>query len=57
MKHFLKGKAGRWVYLLLSIIMLFLLSGCNRKNDDGEKVRDLEFTVVGEADEIGRAHV
>ena len=50
MKHFLKGKAGRWVYLLLSIIMLFLLSGCNRKNDDGEKFRDLEFTVVGEAD-------
>lgn len=50
MKHFLKGKAGRWVYLLLSIIMLFLLSGCNMKKDDEEKVRDLEFTVVGEAD-------
>lgn len=50
MKHFLKGKAGRWVYLLLSIIMLLLLSGCNVKKDDGEKVRDLEFTVVGEAD-------
>ena len=27
-----------------------MLSGCNVKKDDEEKVRDLEFTVVGEAD-------
>lgn len=51
MKHFLKGKAGRPAYLLLSVfIMLILLSGCNVRKDDKEKVRDLEFTVVGEAD-------
>lgn len=50
MNHFLRRKTSQAMYLILSIIMLLLLSGCNVKKDDEEKVRDLEFTVVGEAD-------
>ena len=38
--------------LLMAGIMLALLfiSGCKISKDDGKKVRDLEFTVVGEVD-------
>jgi len=38
-------------YIFLILAMLLCLSGCNvLKKEDGEKVRDLEFTVVGETD-------
>ena len=50
MKHVSKRKTSWTVCLILSIIVLSVLSGCNVKKDDEEKVRDLEFTVVGEAD-------
>ena len=50
MKHVLKRKTSWMVYLILSIIMLLVLSGCHVKKEDGEKVRDLEFTVLGETD-------
>lgn len=42
----MKGKA----YISLLLAMLLFLSGCNVKKEGQEKVRDLEFTVVGEAD-------
>lgn len=50
MNNFLSRKTSQAMYLILSIIMLLFLSGCNVKKEDEEKVRDLEFTVVGEAD-------
>ena len=35
---------------VLMILVVSMLSACTFKKDDGEKVRDLEFTVMGEAD-------
>lgn len=32
------------------ILVLLFASGCKISKDDGQKVRDLEFTVVGEVD-------
>lgn len=50
MKHFWKRKASCAVRWILLAITLFLFTGCNVKKEDGEKVRDLEFTVTGEED-------
>lgn len=35
---------------ILFIGLIFALSGCSFHKEDGEKVRDLEFTVLGETD-------
>lgn len=43
-------KAGLLLLMVLWVIAARMLSGCSAGNDDGDKVRDLEFTVVGEAD-------
>ena len=50
MRHYLERKVRHPIYLLLSVMLLLFLSGCNVKKEDGEKVRDLEFTVLGEND-------
>jgi len=36
-----------WILIALAA---FLLTACTFKKDDGDKVRDLEFTVVGETE-------
>lgn len=41
------------ILLILMVVWVFVarvLGGCSIAKDDGEKVRDLEFTVTGEAD-------
>ena len=48
MRHYLERKVRHPIYLLLSVMLLLFLSGCNVKKEDGEKVRDLEFTVLAE---------
>lgn len=36
--------------LAMWVLVVRTLSGCSMKQDDGNKVRDMEFTVVAEAD-------
>lgn len=38
------------VGLLAWVLLVRILSGCSAEKENGEKVRDLEFTVVGEAE-------
>lgn len=48
-----KVAAHKWVLWILLVTWVFIvrcLSGCSAENDKGEKVRDLEFTVIGDAD-------
>lgn len=50
MRKTLSLKAALLVLMVLWVIAARLLSGCSAASDDGDKVRDLEFTVTGEAD-------
>ena len=44
-------KGHRILILLLTIVMAFIgLAGCKNENTDVKKIKDLEFTVVGDAD-------
>ena len=36
----------RFLYLILSLTLLFLLSACGYKEENIDKVCDLEFTVL-----------
>lgn len=46
MKGILKGKM--YLGLLVIMAMTLWLAGCSASKDDGDKVRDLDFTVVGD---------
>ena len=50
MKRVLNGKAAIVICLLLWVFVARILGGCSANKDEGDKVRDLEFTVVGEAE-------
>lgn len=50
MKKTLSMKAVILVSMVLWVLMARFLGGCSAGKDDGEKVRDLEFTVVGETE-------
>lgn len=50
MKRVLNGKAAIVACLLIWVFVARILSGCSINKDEGNKVRDLEFTVVGEAE-------
>lgn len=50
MKQVLNGKAVIVICLLMWVLVARTLSGCSMSKDEGQKVRDLEFTVVGEAE-------
>lgn len=51
MRRVLNGKAMLVMCLLLWVLVARVLGGCSMNSEDSDKVRDLEFTVVGEADE------
>lgn len=44
------NKTHNILFLAGMILALLFASGCKISKDDGQKVRDLEFTVVGEVD-------
>lgn len=48
----MRRAAGRrlvlWVLLITWVFIVRCLSGCSVGKDDGEKLRDLEFTVIGD---------
>ena len=44
------GKIQRAVAVFTCVALLAGLAGCSASKDDGKKVRDLEFSVVGEPD-------
>ena len=46
----LNGKMVWVVFLLLWVLMVRFLTGCSVEKENQDKVRDLESTVVGEAD-------
>lgn len=48
MKTMLKGKM--YLVVLALIATALWLTGCSASKDNGEKVRDLDFTVVGDMD-------
>lgn len=50
MKRVLNGKAAIVACLLIWVFVARVLSGCSINKDEGNKVRDLEFTVVGETE-------
>lgn len=54
MTYHVTESAPRRRYILLTAVLITLLipilSACTFKKEDGEKVRDLEFTVIGETD-------
>lgn len=50
MKHVLNGKAAIVICLLLWVLVARVLGGCSVNKDEGNKVRDLELTIVGEAE-------
>lgn len=50
MKKSLNLKAAWLVMMVVWVIAARFLSGCSMEKDNEEKVRDLEFTVVGEMD-------
>ena len=50
MKRISLRRASQKAFIVLALILALFLSGCNMKKDDGEKVRDLEFSVVGETE-------
>lgn len=52
-----KKKSGKVLVILALLAWVFVvrfLTACSVEKDDLKKVRDLEFTVVGEADLPGR---
>ena len=48
MKAFIRGKM--YLGLLMVIAVSLWLAGCSASKDDGDKVRDLDFTVAGDLD-------
>ncbi len=50
MRKVLNGRILLLVSLLLWVCLVRMLTGCNVNKENQDKVRDLEFTVVGEAD-------
>lgn len=46
----INGKMIWAVFLLFWVLMVRFLTGCSVEKENQDKVRDLEFTVVGEAD-------
>ena len=50
MGKLLNGKVMMVVCLLAWVFVVRLLSGCSVEKEAQDKVRDLDFTVVGEAD-------
>lgn len=46
----LNGKMVWVVFLLFWVLMVRFLTGCSVEKENQDKVRDLESTVVGEAD-------
>lgn len=50
MKKVAAHKWALWILLVTWVFIVRCLSGCSVEKDNGEKVRDLEFTVIGDAD-------
>lgn len=50
MRRVINGRIMLMVSLLLWVCLVRLLTGCNVNKETQDKVRDLEFTVVGEAE-------
>ncbi len=50
MSRRLDGKMIWVVFLLLWVLMVRVLTGCSVEKENQDKVRDLESTIVGEAD-------
>ena len=46
MKAFIRGKM--YLGLLMVVAASLWLAGCSASKDDGDKVRDLDFTVAGD---------
>ena len=46
----INGKMVRAVFLLFWVLMVRFLTGCSVEKENQDKVRDLEFTVVGETE-------
>lgn len=46
----MNGRILLLVSLLLWVFVVRMLTGCNVKKENQDKVRDLEFTVIGEAE-------
>lgn len=36
----------KWFTMLIAIMLLAIITGCNKEETAGEKIRDLDFTVV-----------
>lgn len=53
MRRVLNGKVFLFVCLMTWVMVVRLLTGCSVEKEHQDKVRDLEFTVVGEADVPG----
>lgn len=53
MQKVLNGKVFLIVCLLAWVMVVRMLTGCSVEKEHQDKVRDLEFTVVGEADVPG----
>ncbi|MGL5436571.1 MAG: protease complex subunit PrcB family protein [Lachnospiraceae bacterium] len=53
MRRVINGRILLLVSLLLWVCLVRLLTGCNVNKENQDKVRDLEFTVVGETDVPG----
>ena len=53
MRKVLNGRILLLVSLLLWVCLVRMLTGCNVNKENQDKVRDLEFIVVGEADVPG----
>lgn len=50
MRRVINGKSWMLACLLIWVIVVRMLTGCGMSKDDENKVRDLDFTVTGEAD-------
>lgn len=50
MRRVLNGKVLLFVCLITWVMVVRMLTGCSVEKEHQDKVRDLEFTVVGEAD-------
>lgn len=50
MKKVAAHKWALWILLVTWVFIVRCLSGCSVEKDSGQKVRDLEFTVIGDAD-------
>lgn len=53
MRRVLNGKMLLCASLLIWVMVVRMLTGCSVEKEHQDKVRDLEFTVVGEADVPG----